>query len=192
MWGFAYGLLDTLNATFETALGVSSAQAGGLQASYFGAYFIAPVTFAGWIVRRFGFRWAFITGLLLYGVGALMFWPSAVYGSFGGFCGSLFIVGCGLSTLETSANPYIAVCGPPRLSEIRLELSQSVQAVGSVIAPLLASRVFFSNTNPSDLSNVQWTYLGIACFVFILAVVFFFAPIPEISDAVSLDSWHSI
>lgn len=112
-----------------------------------------------------------------------MFWPSAVYGSFGGFCGSLFIVGCGLSTLETSANPYIAVCGPPRLSEIRLELSQSVQAVGSVIAPLLAARVFFSNTDPSDLSNVQWTYLGIACFVFLLAVVFFFAPIPEISDA---------
>lgn len=54
MWGFAYGLLDTLNATFESALGVSSAQAGGLQASYFGAYFVAPLTFAGWIVRKFG------------------------------------------------------------------------------------------------------------------------------------------
>ncbi|KAG8168308.1 hypothetical protein KVR01_003997 [Diaporthe batatas] len=112
-----------------------------------------------------------------------MFWPSAVYRSFGGFCGSLFIVGSGLSTLETSANPFIATCGPPRLSEFRLELSQSFQAIGSVMAPLLASRVFFEETNPNDISKVQWTYLGIAAFVFLLAVVFFFSPIPEVTDA---------
>lgn len=112
-----------------------------------------------------------------------MFWPSAVYRSFGGFCGSLFIVGSGLSTLETSANPFIATCGPPRLSEFRLELSQSFQAVGSVMAPLLASRVFFDHTTPNDLSKVQWTYLGLAAFVFLLAVVFFFSPLPEVTDA---------
>ena len=112
-----------------------------------------------------------------------MFWPSAVYKSFPGFCGSLFIVGSGLSTLETSANPFIATCGPPRLSEFRLELSQSFQAVGSVVAPLLASRVFFKDTNSTDLSKVQWTYVGIAAFVFLLAVVFFFSPLPEVTDA---------
>lgn len=112
-----------------------------------------------------------------------MFWPSAVYKSFPGFCGSLFIVGSGLSTLETSANPYIATCGPPRLSEFRLELSQSFQAVGSVVAPLLASRVFFKDTSSNDLSKVQWTYVGIAAFVFLLAVVFFFSPLPEVTDA---------
>jgi len=112
-----------------------------------------------------------------------MFWPSAVYKSFGGFCGSLFIVGSGLSTLETSANPFIATCGPPRLSEFRLELSQSFQAVGSVIAPLLAARVFFKDTNSTDLSHVQWTYVGIAAFVILLAVVFFFSPLPEVTDA---------
>jgi MFS transporter, FHS family, L-fucose permease len=112
-----------------------------------------------------------------------MFWPSAVYRSFGGFCGALFIVGSGLSTLETSANPFIATCGPPRLSEFRLELSQSFQAIGSVVAPLLASRVFFENATEDDLSKVQWTYLGIAAFVFLLAVVFVFAPIPEVTDA---------
>lgn len=92
-------------------------------------------------------------------------------------------MGSGLSTLETSANPFIATCGPPRLSEFRLELSQSFQAVGSVIAPLLAARVFFKKVGDQDLSNVQWTYLGIAAFVFCLAVVFFFAPIPEVTDA---------
>jgi len=113
----------------------------------------------------------------------LMFWPSAVYKSFPGFCGSLFIVGSGLSTLETSANPFIATCGPPRLSEFRLELSQSFQAIGSVVAPLLAPRVFFKDTHSNDLSHVQWTYVGIAAFVFLLAVVFFFSPLPEVTDA---------
>ena len=183
LWGFAYGLLDVLNAKFQTSLNITAARAGGLQGAYFGAYFIGPLTYSGWIVRKFGYRWTFIAGLTIYGVGALMFWPSAVYRSFGGFCGALFIVGSGLSTLETSANPFIATCGPPRLSEFRLELSQSFQAVGSVIAPLLASRVFFKKVGDTDLSNVQWTYLGIAVFVFLLAVVFFFSPIPEVTDA---------
>lgn len=183
LWGFAYGLLDVLNAKFQTTLNITAAKAGGLQGAYFGAYFIGPLTYSGWIVRHWGYRWTFITGLCIYGVGALMFWPSAKFSSFGGFCGSLFIVGSGLSTLETSANPYIATCGPPRLSEFRLELSQSFQAIGSVVAPLLAADVFFKNTDVHNLSKVQWTYVGIAGFVFFLAVVFFFAPIPEITDA---------
>jgi FHS family L-fucose permease-like MFS transporter len=183
LWGFAYGLLDVLNAKFQTSLNITAAKAGGLQGAYFGAYFIGPLTYSGWIVRKFGYRWTFITGLCIYGVGALMFWPSAVHRQYVGFCLSLFVVGSGLSTLETSANPFIATCGPPRLSEFRLELSQSFQAIGSVMAPLLASRVFFEETNPDDLSKVQWTYLGIAAFVFLLAVVFFFSPIPEVTDA---------
>ncbi|KAF7535845.1 hypothetical protein G7054_g5012 [Neopestalotiopsis clavispora] len=183
LWGFAYGLLDVLNAKFQTALDITAAKAGGLQGAYFGAYFIGPLTYSGWFVRKLGYRWTFIIGLCIYGVGALMFWPSAVYRSFPGFCGSLFIVGSGLSTLETSANPFIATCGPPRLSEFRLELSQSFQAIGSVVAPLLASRVFFANTTEDDLSKVQWTYLGIAAFVFLLSIVFYFSKIPEVTDA---------
>ena len=140
LWGFAYGLLDVLNSRFQVALNISQGESSGLQAAYFGAYFIGPLTYSGWFLRKFGYRYTFMLGLGIYCVGALMFWPSAVKRSFGGFCGSMFIVGSGLSTLETSANPYIAVCGPPKYSEFRLELSQSVQAVGSVVAPVLAAR----------------------------------------------------
>lgn len=76
----------------------------------------------------------------------------------------MFIVGSGLSTLETSANPFIAMCGPPRYSEIRLTLAQSFQAVGTVVAPLLASKVLFKDvTATSSLQNVQWVYL-VRCF----------------------------
>ncbi|MCJ1293320.1 hypothetical protein MMC34_004874 [Xylographa carneopallida] len=183
LWGFAYGLLDVLNSHFQTTLGVTKAQGAGLSGAYFGAYFLAPLTYAGWIVRRYGYRWTFITGLCIFGVGSLMFWPSGVKRSFDGFVGSMFIVGSGLSTLETSANPYIATCGPPRYSDLRLNLSQSFQALGSVVAPLLAAQVFFKNVNDTSLTTVQYTYLAVACFVFLLAVVFFFAQIPEITDS---------
>ena len=56
MWGFAYGLLDVLNAHFQSVLNISQGMSGGLQAAYFGAYFIGPLTYSGWIVRRFGYR----------------------------------------------------------------------------------------------------------------------------------------
>jgi FHS family L-fucose permease-like MFS transporter len=185
MWGFAYGLLDVLNSRFQVALHITQGESSGLQASYFGAYFIGPLTYSGWFLRKFGYRYTFILGLSIYCVGALMFWPSAVKRSFGGFCGAMFLAGSGLSTLEVSANPYIAVCGPPKWSEFRLELSQSVQAIGSVVAPILAAQVIFKNvgTDGRSLEAVQWVYLGIAGFVAILAVIFYFAPIPEITDS---------
>lgn len=97
----------------------------------------------------------------------------------------MFIVGSGLSTLETAANPFIATCGPPKYSELRLTLAQSFQAIGTVVAPVLASQVIFKNVDDTSLESVQWVYLGIAIFVFLLAIVFFFAKpwIPEVTDA---------
>jgi FHS family L-fucose permease-like MFS transporter len=119
-----------------------------------------------------------ILGLAVLAVGCLLFWPSGVKKSFGGFCGSMFVVGAGLSTLETGADNFLAICGPPRYSEIRLNLAQGIQGVGSFVAPLLASRVFFANTvdDEQGLKNVQWVYLGVACFVALLIILFFFAP----------------
>lgn len=97
----------------------------------------------------------------------------------------MFVVGAGLSTLETAADPFLSICGPPRYSEIRLNLAQAVQGVGSFVAPLLASRVFFAHTvnTAEGLKNVQWVYLGVACFVGLLLILFFLAPMPEITDA---------
>jgi FHS family L-fucose permease-like MFS transporter len=79
------------------------------------------------------------------------------------------------------------VCGPPKYSEIRINIAQAFNGVGTVVAPVLASYVFFNNvgTDESALKNVQWTYLAIACFVFALAVVYYFSPIPEITGKIS-------
>ncbi|KAF2089888.1 MFS general substrate transporter [Saccharata proteae CBS 121410] len=185
LWGFAYGLLDVLNSHFQTELNITASKASGLSAAYFGAYFLCPLTISGWILRRFGFRVTFMTGLAVLAVGCLLFWPSGVKASFGGFCGSMFVVGAGLSTLETGADNFLSICGPPRYSEIRLNLAQGIQGCGSFVAPLLASRVFFANTvdTKQGLQNVQWVYLGVAGFVGLLIPLFFFVPMPEVTDA---------
>ncbi|KAL8645140.1 MAG: hypothetical protein Q9226_007435 [Calogaya cf. arnoldii] len=149
------------------------------------AYPLASLGHANWILRHFGYKAVFIWGLCLYGIGSLIAWPCLVHRSFGGFCAAIFVIGNGLGSLETAANPYLAVCGPPRYSEIRINLAQAFNAVGTVIAPVLGSYVFFKDVgdNAEAIKNVQWVYLATACFVFLLAVVFYFSTIPEITDA---------
>ncbi|KAL8829006.1 MAG: hypothetical protein Q9170_006355 [Blastenia crenularia] len=183
LWGFAYGLLSILNAQFQRIVEVSKAQALGLHAAYFGAYFVAPLTFGHLVLKKWGFRQTFIVGLCVYGTGTLVFWPSAVLLSYPAFLVSNFIVGLGVATLELGGNPFIALCGPPEYSEIRLNISQAVQAIGSVLSPILAQKVLFKGvTDAPSLIDIQWTYLGIALFDVILALAFFYLPIPEASD----------
>ncbi|KAH7379610.1 major facilitator superfamily domain-containing protein [Pyrenochaeta sp. MPI-SDFR-AT-0127] len=185
LWGFSYGLIDTLNKHFQETLGITRARSSGLQAAYFGAYPLASLGHANWLLRHWGYKAVFIWGLFLYGVGSLIAWPCLVYRSFGGFCAAIFVIGNGLGSLETAANPYLAVCGPPKYSELRINIAQAFNGIGTVVAPVLGSYVFFKNTGYDEnaLKNVQWTYLAIACFVFALAVVYYFSPIPEITDA---------
>ncbi|CAK3986637.1 MFS general substrate transporter [Lecanosticta acicola] len=185
LWGFSYGLLDTLNKHFQNVLDITRARSSGLQAAYFGAYPLASLGHANWLLRHYGYKATFIWGLCLYAIGALVAWPCILNRSFGGFCAAIFIIGNGLGSLETAANPYITVCGPPRYSEMRINFSQAFNGIGTVVAPVLGSYVFFKNTgtDKDSLKTVQWVYLAIACFCFLLAVVFYFSPIPEITDA---------
>ena len=183
LWGFAYGLLDVLNSQFQRTVHMSTGQQIGLHSAYFGAYFVGPLTFAQIIFKKKGFKATFMTGLCIYGCGTLVFWPSAVLASFPAFLISNFIVGLGVSTLEVAGNPFIALCGPPEYAEIRLNISQAVQAIGSVVSPILAQKALFRNINDApSLINIQWTYLGIALFVVVLALIYYYLPIPEASD----------
>ncbi|KAK4203584.1 putative transporter [Triangularia verruculosa] len=188
LWGFAYGLLDVLNSHFQHHLSITPTLSALLSTSYFGAYLLLPPTLSSFILRRHGFRATFMLGLSIFAVGCLLFWPSGVYSSFGGFCGSMFVVGAGLATLETAADPFLSICGPPRYSEIRLNLAQAVQGVGSFVAPLLASRVFFGKGLEKEqggegLKNVQWVYLGVAGFDAVLVGLFWLVPMVEVTDA---------
>ncbi|KAF0317922.1 glucose galactose transporter [Colletotrichum asianum] len=221
LWGFSYGLLDTLNKHFQVTLGITRARSSGLQAAYFGyvhphansrifglgatgqfanlprylaacakaawklanAYLLASLGHAAWILRHWGYKATFVFGLFLYGLGAVIAIPCIIAKSFGGFCAAIFIIGNGLGSLETAANPYITVCGPPKHSEIRINISQAFNGIGTVVAPVMGSYVFFNFDDERALSNVQWVYLAIAVFVWSLAIVFWFSHIPEITDA---------
>ncbi|KAI9923972.1 hypothetical protein ASPWEDRAFT_47830 [Aspergillus wentii DTO 134E9] len=183
LWGFAYGLLDILNGQFQEIVRLDTWRSMGLHAVYFGGYLVGPPLVGRVVLKKWGFKSTFITGLCIYACGVLIFWPSAVLTSYSAFSVSNFIVGFGLAVVETAANPFIALCGPLENSEIRLNISQGVQAIGSVVSPLLAKKVLFKQvTDVGSLVDVQWTYLGIALFDVLLAAAFYYLPIPEASD----------
>src|SRR6266480_3003890 len=181
LWGLAYGFLDTLNSEFQQVARMSPGQSIGIHSAYYTGYFFAPMTFGRIVLKRWGFKACFIVGLCIYGCGTIIFWPSAVLASFPSFLVSNFIVGLGLSTLEVACNPFSALCGPPQYAEVRLNLSQGIQAIGSVLSPLLAAKVLFHSSSTS-LLDAQWTYFGIAIFVILLAVVYYYVPFPEATD----------
>ncbi|KAF2652475.1 MFS monosaccharide transporter-like protein [Lophiostoma macrostomum CBS 122681] len=181
IWGFAYGLLDTLNSRFQEVANMTGGQTVGQHSAYYLGYIVGPLTFGRLVLRHWGFKACYTVGLCTYACGALVFWPSAVLTSFPAFLISNFITGLGLSTLEVSANPFIALCGPPEYAEVRLNFSQAIQAIGSILSPLLAKKVLFK-AEAGSLIDVQWAYLGISFFTVILAIVYYYVPLPEATD----------
>ena len=96
MWGFAHGILEVLNPHFQESFHISKAMSALTQAAVYGAYFLMALP-AGWIIRKWGYRRGVITGLVLFGIGALMFIPGSRINSFYFFVLSLFVIGCGLT-----------------------------------------------------------------------------------------------
>ncbi|PFH52032.1 hypothetical protein AMATHDRAFT_74530 [Amanita thiersii Skay4041] len=180
-WGFAYGLLDVLNAHFRTIFHISRTKSTLLQVAYFGAYLVwSP--FAGMFMSKYGYKYGIHLGLGLYSLGAIFFWPSAKFAKYGGFVGCTFVIGCGLATLEVAANSYIAVLGSPKYAAARLNFSQGFQGVASFAGPMIASRYFFLGENATKLDNVQWVYLAVAGLGIVLNLLFYFCNLPEITE----------
>src|SRR4051812_37074531 len=123
LWGLAYGLLDVLNKHFQETLNITKQRSTLLQAAYFGAYFLVALP-AGLLMNKGGYKKGIITGLPLYALGALPFYPSAQYGSFPFFLLALFILASGLAFLETAANPYMPVLGNPQSAAFRRNMAQ--------------------------------------------------------------------
>ena len=100
-------------------------------------------------MRRFGYKSGVVTGLMLMGSGCWMFWPAAHAGIYRYFVAAQFVIGCGLSFLETGANPFIAQLGPAESSERRLNLSQAFNPLGSITAGLVGTVFIFSGVEMS-------------------------------------------
>ncbi len=183
IWGFEYGLLDVLNQQFQRVAHMSSGQGTAIHSAYFAGYLFGPTCVGHLVLKHWGFKACFTVGLSIFACGTLIFWPAAVLTSFPAFVITNFIVAFGLSILEVAANPFIALCGPAEYSEIRLNLSQAVQAVGSIVAPLIANKAFFTKVmHAPSLVDTQWAYLGISLFTILLAVGYYYIPLPEATD----------
>ncbi|KAI9308309.1 major facilitator superfamily domain-containing protein, partial [Cunninghamella echinulata] len=189
LWGFSYGLLDTLNKHFESVLNISTTQTTFMQVAYFGAYFIWS-TPAGLIARRFGYKKTIIFGLMLYVIGAICFYPAAQSLKYGSFVACLFVIACGLATLETCANTYLTINGPTEQASFRINFAQSFNGLASAIAPVVASYAFFGGNKETNgnLDSVKWCYVGVGCCVFVIAILFSFANIPEVDEDAILAS----
>ncbi|MDD2001965.1 L-fucose:H+ symporter permease [Pseudomonas putida] len=188
MWGLSHGLLDVLNKHFQDSLNVSKAQSGLVQAAYFGAYFLVALP-VGAFMDRYGYKAGILVGLALFALGAILFVPAALIGTFAVFLGALFIMACGLGCLETAANLYAAVLGSPETTERRLNFSQSFNALGVFLGPMIGGTLFFApsiNLLGFSTDPVMFTYVCLALVVLLMMLVFAATPLPEV-DVQSAD-----
>ena len=175
-WGFAHSILDVLNKHFQNMLEISKTRSALVQAMVYGGYFIMAIP-AGVIIRKWGYKAGVITGLILYGIGALLFVPGERMMSFEFFLLCLFIIGCGLTCLETAANPYVTVLGEPESAASRLNLAQSLNGLGWIVGPLVGGLIIFGDTGSVAL---PYAVIGIA--VFVIAIIFSRMQLPEIVE----------
>ncbi|HEY4149343.1 MAG TPA: L-fucose:H+ symporter permease [Chitinophagaceae bacterium] len=181
LWGIAITMGDVLNRHFQKVLNVSKAQSGLVQFSIFGAYFIMGIP-AGLFMKRFGYKNGVLLGLFLYAAGAFLFVPASNAESFLFFRIALFILACGLATLETVAHPFVASLGDQRTSDQRINFAQSFNALGAIIGPLLGAQFIFNSTQSTDLTSVKVLYIVIGIVITIVGVSFSFVKVPALTD----------
>ena len=184
LWGVAHSLLDVLNKHFQDILGITRARSGLVQAALYGGYFVMAIP-AGLFMNRMGYRKGIITGLLLYAAGAFLFLPATFIQTFEFTLFCLFVIACGLTFLETAANPYSSVLGPKETSEQRLTLSQSFNGLGWIIGPALGGMLILGAGGDGDVnkfSSMALPYMLIGGVVLAVAFMFVITRMPDIHE----------
>jgi fucose permease len=189
LWGFCNGMIDVMDKHFQEELKLSLSQSAWVQFAHWMGYFLMSLP-AGWLATRLGYKGGIIAGLLLVAMGGFWFIPASKIAEFWAFLLGVCAVASGLTFLETVANPYTTVLGPPRYAATRINTAQSCNGVGWVLGPI-AGTLFFYGKDASGRSTGAETlwipYAGVAVVVLILAVIFFFAPVPDVKAE---DDYH--
>ncbi|KIN03370.1 hypothetical protein OIDMADRAFT_118236 [Oidiodendron maius Zn] len=179
--GFTFTIL--FSVVGEIPVITTQLQAIGISTASYGGVIIGPL-FGYPLLRNFGFKVTFITALGITCVGTLMFWPSGALNSYVGFIVANFVVGVASSFIDISAISFLVLCGPPQYLEFRVLFGEAVEALGGMLSQLLAQKVLFVNVNDTrSLIDIQWAYLAIAFFTVLLALVFYYMPIPEATES---------
>lgn len=151
LWGFANDITNPMVAAFGAVMEISTAKAALVQLAFYGGYATMAIP-AALFVRKYSYKKGIILGLILYAIGALLFFPAAKFEVFGFFLGSLYILTFGLAFLETTANPFILSMGDKRTATQRLNLSQAFNPIGSLFGMFVASK-FILTALDSDKRN---------------------------------------
>lgn len=181
LWGFSMGLIDVLNKHFQEALNLSKGQSGFVQFAYYTGYFVMAIP-AGFLAKKYGYKGGIISGLILVAIGSLWAIPATKIGIFAIFLLGLFVLASGLSFLETVANPYTTVLGPPEMGAARINLAQTCNALGQLLGPLIGGQIILSATigKHTGDTTLYIPYLGIAIVVIVLILLFSFAKVPDV------------
>jgi MFS transporter, FHS family, L-fucose permease len=156
LWAIPNNLNDVLIRQFMKSFAISRFQAGLVQSAFYMGYFLLAMP-AALLMRRFGYKFGFITGLLLYGTGTILFWPAAIVGQYWFFLMALFVIATGLSFLETASNPFIAQMGSHETSEQRLNFSQAFNPLGAITGVFIGKIFIFSGIelSPDQIAAKQ-------------------------------------
>jgi MFS transporter, FHS family, L-fucose permease len=210
VWGFLTCLNDILIPHLKNIFDLNYAQVMLVQFVFFSGYFVFAVP-AGKIIDWIGYKRTMIFGLLVMAAGALLFLPAASVPAFAFFLAALIILALGITALQVSANPYVAVLGPPETASSRLNLTQAFNSLGTFIAPYFGSLLILSIAAKStddiramapdvlqayrlhEAATVKLPYLLIAIALVVLAVVIALFKLPVIAtaaDATQADDTH--
>jgi FHS family L-fucose permease-like MFS transporter len=197
-WGMSNSLNDVLIPQFRKTFLLGDFASSFVQFATFIGYFTFAIP-ASLFMRRFGYRAAVVMGLVLFGVGALLFYPAAQFGEYHFFLGALFVVASGLSFLETSANPMIAAMGPAENADQRLNFAQMFNPLGTIVGVFVGKELILSDHNSTpeqiqamepaaqaawraaELSAVKLPYLGIGCVVLLWALLVAITKFPPLA-----------
>lgn len=189
LWGLCNGMIDVMDKHFQDELNLTLAQSANVQWAHYLGYFLMSIP-AGWLASKLGYKGGIIVGLLMVAVGGMWFVPASYIAEFWAFLVGVCFIASGLTFLETIANPYTTVLGDPKYAATRINLAQSCNGIGWVFGPYIGS-VFFYGKNAAGQSTGSQTlwipYAAIAVVVTVLAVVFYFADVPDIKAE---DDYH--
>ena len=198
LWGFANDITNPMVKAFSKIFRMSVTDGTLVQVAFYGGYFCMALP-AALFIRRHTFKSGIVMGLALYALGVLLFIPAKAMGSFAPFLIAYFILTCGLSFLETTANPYILLMGDPETSTRRLTMAQSFNPIGSLAGMFVAMNFIQARLSPldtaqratlddaqfealkqSDLSVLVQPYTMLSVVLILLLLVVLFVRIPAV------------
>jgi MFS transporter, FHS family, L-fucose permease len=201
LWGFCNGMIDVMDKHFQDELGLTKSQSAWVQFAHYLGYFLMSIP-AGWLASKLGYKGGIITGLLIVALGGLWFVPATYIQAashagrvspttaFVGYLIGVCAIATGLTFLETIANPYTTVLGDPRFAATRINLAQSTNGIGWIFGPIVGSMYFYSKDAQGVSTGSQTIYIpyvAIAGVVAVLAVIFYYANVPDIKAE---DDYH--